>query len=66
MSIQTELLAEIEAFLPERGISEATFGLRAVNDGKLVPRLRAGATITLATLERVRGYIAAERSRVAA
>jgi hypothetical protein len=65
VSIQTELLAEIEAFLPERGITDTTFGRLAVNDWKFVDRLRGEGTITLTTVERVRGFIAAERQRLA-
>ena len=66
MSLQTDLLAEIKAFLPERGITETTFGRLAVNDGKLVARLEEGASITIATLERVRTYIRDERARMEA
>lgn len=58
MEIQTALLAEIEAFLAERRMAESTFGRLAVNDGKLVRRLRAGSNMTLATVEKVRGFIA--------
>ena len=57
----TTLLAKIDAFLGEAGIAETTFGKRAVNDGKLVPRLRAGAGITIATVDRVDTYIASQR-----
>ena len=36
-----------------------TFGRRAVNDGKLVHRLREGKRITIDTLDRIQAYIAA-------
>ena len=62
MKIQTALLAEIEAFLAERGMAESTFGRLAVNDGKLVRRLRAGSNMTLTTVEKVRGFIASSSS----
>lgn len=58
MTVQSELLAEIEAFLAEReGMAETTFGRLAVNDGKLVRRLRDGANMTLATICRVKAFI---------
>ena len=58
MTVQSELLAEIEAFLAEReGMAETTFGRLAVNDGKLVRRLRDGANMTLATIDRVKAFI---------
>jgi hypothetical protein len=48
-----QIIARIEAHCRDAGISESTFGLRAVNDGKLVDRLRSGRTITLDTLSRI-------------
>ena len=57
MDTQTQLLAEIEAFLATREIAESTFGRLAVNDGKFVSRLRARANMTLATIDRVRDFI---------
>ncbi|MFQ5765174.1 MAG: DUF815 domain-containing protein, partial [Rhodospirillales bacterium] len=59
MSIQSELLAEIEAFAEATGTAETTFGRRAANDGKLVARLRAGKGLTTRTVERVRAYMRA-------
>ncbi len=63
MSMQSDLLDEIKAFLPERGITEATFGRLAVNDGKFVKRLTRGDGIMLSTMERVRAFIQAERAK---
>ena len=40
-------------------MAESTFGRRAVNDGKLVHRLREGKRITIDTLNRIEAYIAA-------
>ena len=57
MDAQTQLLAEIEAFLPKRGIKETTFGRLAVNDGKFVQRLREGQNMTLATIKRAHDFI---------
>jgi hypothetical protein len=54
---QTNLLAEIDAFLAPRRMAESTFGRLAVNDGKFVGRLRAGADFRTRTMERVREFI---------
>ena len=54
---QQALIAEIEAFLAVDGMAETTFGRVVVNDGKFVPRLRSGANMTLATIERVRAFL---------
>ncbi len=54
----SELLVRIDAYCRRAGIKESTFGKRAVNDGKLVGRLRAGQTITLETLRRVEAALA--------
>lgn len=60
---QAELLATIEPFLRERKMAETAFGLSAVNDGKLIARLRRGANITASTQIRVRAFIQQERER---
>ncbi len=57
MDTQSQLLTEIEGFLSTRKMAETTFGKVAVNDGKFVSRLKSGANMTLATIDRVRGYI---------
>lgn len=66
MSTMAVLLAEIDAYLEEAGIAETTFGRLAVNDGKFVGRLRNGAGITVAMVDRVRAYIANQRARASA
>lgn len=57
MDMQTQLLSGIDAFLAQSGMAPTTFGKLAVNDGKFVSRLRGGANMTLATLERVRRFM---------
>lgn len=52
------LLAEITAYCQRAGLAESTFGRRAVNDGKLVTRLRFGGRVTTHTADRVRNHIA--------
>ena len=54
-----QLLAQISEFCRNADMAESTFGRRAVNDGKLVHRLREGKRITIDTLERIQAYIAA-------
>ncbi|MBN9600237.1 MAG: hypothetical protein J0G28_11260 [Afipia sp.] len=52
------LLAEISGYCREVGMAESTFGRRAVNDGKLVQRLREGKRITVDTLDRIKAFLA--------
>ncbi|HEX4329821.1 MAG TPA: hypothetical protein VH105_23740, partial [Burkholderiales bacterium] len=52
-----QLLAEIGSYCRQAGLAETTFGRHAVNDGKLVSRLRIGGRISPTTLERVRGFM---------
>src|ERR1700729_3564710 len=54
-----QILAQISEFCRNADMAESTFGRRAVNDGKLVHRLREGKRITIDTLERIQAYIAA-------
>jgi len=59
MTIQSELLQDIQAFVRATGIAETTFGRLAANDGKLVARLRDGKGITTRTVEKIRAYLCA-------
>lgn len=69
------LLTEIDAFLAETKMGEYRFGLKAARNGRLMERLRAGATpkgkpvlVRPETEQQIREFMAAERSarRVAA
>jgi SAM-dependent methyltransferase len=51
------LLAEIGTYCQRHRMAESTFGRLAVNDGKLVARLRDGKSVTLNTLERLRDFM---------
>src|SRR5258705_148062 len=53
------ILSQISEFCRQADMAESTFGRRAVNDGKLVQRLREGKRITIDTLDRIQAYIAA-------
>ena len=54
-----QILSQITEFCRQADMAESTFGRRAVNDGKLVHRLREGKRITIDTLDRIQAYIAA-------
>jgi hypothetical protein len=51
------LLREISGYCRRVGLAESTFGRLAVNDGKLVSRLRFGGRVTIETVERVRAFM---------
>src|SRR6202035_3625846 len=48
-----QILSLISEFCRQADMAESTFGRRAVNDGKLVHRLREGKRITIDTLDRI-------------
>jgi SAM-dependent methyltransferase len=52
------LLREIADYCQRTRMAESTFGRLAVNDGKLLSRLRLGGRITATTVDRVRAFIA--------
>ncbi|HYM04300.1 MAG TPA: hypothetical protein VET85_15205 [Stellaceae bacterium] len=56
------LLREISGYCRRAGMAESTFGRLAVNDGKLVSRLRFGGRVTNETVERVRGFMERRRA----
>src|SRR5690348_8335475 len=58
------LLRDIALYCRRSGIAESTFGRLAVNDGKLVGRMRLGGRITTETADRVRAFIAGQRPGV--
>ena len=51
------LLREISGYCRQFGMAESTFGRLAVNDGKLVNRLRFGGRVTIETVERVMTFM---------
>ena len=64
MSEITQLLTRIEEHCSRENIAESTFGRLAVNDGKLVARLRAGGSINLRTFSAIQGFLDAAAERV--
>jgi hypothetical protein len=55
------LLRDIAEFCRRARMAESTFGRLAVNDGKLVSRLRLGGRVTTDTVDRVRAFMSGER-----
>lgn len=65
----SELITAIDAHLAWRKargheLAETTFGRFAANDGKLMGRLRAGKGITVATMQAIQAWIAADRAEI--
>ena len=58
------LLRDITDYCRRAGMAESTFGRLAVNDGKLVSRLRLGGRLTTETEDKVRGFITRPRTAV--
>jgi hypothetical protein len=58
------LLESIADFCRTSGVAESTFGRRAVNDGKLVSRLREGARIKPETLARLHAFMRLHGARI--
>jgi len=54
----TDLLSQIASYCRRHEMAESTFGRLAVNDGKLVSRLRDGKSVTLNTLDRLQAFMA--------
>jgi hypothetical protein len=63
MTKKHPILQEIKAFCAEQGIAPSTFGVRSVNNSRLVERLEDGGIISFAVEERVRAYLSAGRKR---
>ena len=51
------LMLEIREYCRRFSVAETTFGRLAINDGKLVSRLRYGGRVTPETVDRVRAFI---------
>jgi hypothetical protein len=60
------LLTEIDSFLKDSGMSASYLGRVAVNDGKLVARLRSGGRVLEDKADAVRAFMREERERIAA
>jgi hypothetical protein len=58
-----DLLDSIAQYCRRAQMAETTFGRRAVNDGKLVQRLRLGGRVTAETVRRVEAFIGYDQPR---
>lgn len=65
MDTYATLLRQIDAFTARHGLTDTAFGLAAVNDGKIVARIRAGKNITYRTAARLTEFMS-HRDRDAA
>jgi hypothetical protein len=57
-----EILEEVSSFCREAHLAESTFGRLAVNDGKLIARLRSGGRVTTDTLDRLHVFMKRHRA----
>ena len=57
MDTYATLIRLIDAFIALHGMTDTAFGLAAVNDGKIVPRIRSGKNITLRTVQRLVAFM---------
>lgn len=57
MSETNSLLKEIRVFCRRLGMKPSTFGVRAVNDGKLYQRLSDGSDVRTATAAKIRKFM---------
>jgi len=51
------LLDEINAFRARTGMERTRFGIEAVNDGHLLPRLQSGRQPRFSTIDKVRAFM---------
>lgn len=57
MNTRDQLLADIEDFLAQSGMSPSAFGRLAMKDPSFMSRFRAGADVTLITAEKLRLFM---------
>lgn len=53
MITNQSIIETIEKHCEKQGMAETTFGKKAVNDGKLLSRLRDGKSISIETYNRI-------------
>ena len=58
-----KLLAEIHAYRERHKLDRTNFGLAAMNDGHLLPRLEAGRQPRRDTIDRVRRFMSRKNGR---
>lgn len=65
MITNQSIIESIEKHCEAAGMAVSTFGRKAVNDGKLIARLRDGKPISIDTYNRINAFIA-DNSQVSA
>lgn len=65
MITNQSIIESIEVFCRASGIAESTFGKRAVNDGKLLSRLRDGKSISIDTYNRIQRALSVSKQEAA-
>lgn len=60
MITNQSIITLIETHCAQQGIAETTFGKKAVNDGKLLSRLRGGKSISIETYNRIMSFLSGE------
>jgi hypothetical protein len=55
--VQNSIVEEISEYCRSNGLAESTFGRLAINDGKLMKRLRTGGKVNSDTLARLRAFM---------
>ena len=60
--LNTELLAEVDAFLAETGMGQSYLGKAAVGNSEIVSRLRSGGRVWPETADKLRAYMLEKRS----
>lgn len=58
MITNQSIIESIEKHCEATGMAVSTFGRKAVNDGKLISRLRDGKPISIDTYNRINAFIA--------
>ena len=58
MITNQSIIDSIEKHCAAQGMAVSTFGRKAVNDGKLIARLRDGKPISIDTYNRINSFIA--------
>jgi hypothetical protein len=52
-----QLLQRVRRFCRKQRMSRTAFGLQALNDGKLIPRLEAGREISHARVDKIKKFM---------
>lgn len=58
MSITDALTKQIDDFVARHGMTDTALGVAAINDGKIVHRIRGGSNVTVRTIERLQDFMA--------